>query len=303
MVGAFIGQSNAISWRWTEWTTLIMAGMLFTAIFFVVPETYAPIILEWKAQQLRRVTGQDGYLAEIELRREGLATRLLRSMYRPFIMLSKEIMVMLFSLYLSVVYIVLFTFLTGYDFIYGDIYRFSQGNQGLTWIAVNVGFLFALAMAPFIYAQFKTKFLAAQAQGKKVEPEQRLWYAMIGAPWFPVSLFWLAWTSRESISFWCSLVATMVFGFSAMCIFIPCYQYLIDAYEGYVASALVGLTFSRYVVSGAMVVVSVPMYENLGVDWTLTLLGCIAVLLTPIPYVFYMYGGKVRARSPSVRAD
>jgi hypothetical protein len=46
-----------------------------------------------------------------------------------------------------------------------------------------------------------------------------------------------------------------------------------------------------------MVIVSVPMYENLGVHWTLTLLGCIATLLAPVPYVFKYYGAMARKRS------
>lgn len=46
-----------------------------------------------------------------------------------------------------------------------------------------------------------------------------------------------------------------------------------------------------------MVIVSVPMYENLGVHWTLTLLGGIATLLAPVPYFFKYYGAAARKRS------
>lgn len=46
-----------------------------------------------------------------------------------------------------------------------------------------------------------------------------------------------------------------------------------------------------------MVIVSVPMYEHLGVHWTLTLLGGIATLLAPVPYFFKHYGHIARKRS------
>lgn len=46
-----------------------------------------------------------------------------------------------------------------------------------------------------------------------------------------------------------------------------------------------------------MVIVSVPMYHNLGVHWTLTLLGGVATLLAPIPFVFKYYGVEARKRS------
>jgi len=44
-------------------------------------------------------------------------------------------------------------------------------------------------------------------------------------------------------------------------------------------------------------VVGVPMYENLGTHWTLTVLACISLVIAPVPYVLYKFGDKVRARS------
>ena len=57
------------------------------------------------------------------------------------------------------------------------------------------------------------------------------------------------------------------------------------------------MTFVRYVVAGGMVPVSVPFYKNLGVHWTLTVLGGIAAVMAPVPYVFYIYGARIRKRS------
>lgn len=39
------------------------------------------------------------------------------------------------------------------------------------------------------------------------------------------------------------------------------------------------------------------MFNGLGVQWAATLLGGIAVLLVPIPLVFYIYGARLRAKS------
>lgn len=39
------------------------------------------------------------------------------------------------------------------------------------------------------------------------------------------------------------------------------------------------------------------MYKNLGNHWTLTVLACISVLIMPVPYVLYVWGHKVRAKS------
>jgi len=74
-------------------------------------------------------------------------------------------------------------------------------------------------------------------------------------------------------------------------------KYIIDSYETYAASALASVTLIRYVAAGGMTVVGIPFYQNMGVHWTLTILGCISALLVPVPYVFYMYGARIRARS------
>jgi hypothetical protein len=86
-------------------------------------------------------------------------------------------------------------------------------------------------------------------------------------------------------------------GFAIMGIFISTYQYLIDAYEAHAASALVGITFVRYIVAGGMVVASVPFYKNVGVHWVLTVLGCVSALLAPVPFVFWRFGARIRRRS------
>ena len=39
------------------------------------------------------------------------------------------------------------------------------------------------------------------------------------------------------------------------------------------------------------------MFKGLGIQWAATLLGCVAVVLVPIPILFYIYGARLRARS------
>lgn len=74
-------------------------------------------------------------------------------------------------------------------------------------------------------------------------------------------------------------------------------MYIIDSYEINAASALTFVTLTRYLAAGGMTVVGIPFYRNVGVHWTLTIMGCISVLLMPIPYVLYRYGYFIRKRS------
>jgi hypothetical protein len=117
-------------------------------------------------------------------------TRLRIALYRPFFLAFREPIIMLFALYLTAIYIVLFTFLDGYTFTFTDTYGFSQGITGLAFIGIGIGLCFALLWVPLIYLWAKRDLAAVQAQGRNLlSPEKRLWFAMFGVPAVPLSLF------------------------------------------------------------------------------------------------------------------
>lgn len=82
------------------------------------------------------------------------------------------------------------------------------------------------------------------------------------------------------------------FGFSILCIFISTYAYLMQRFTKVAASALVGVTLVRYICGGAMVVVAIPMFGNLGVAHALTIFAAISCAFTPLPYVLYFRARK-----------
>ena len=102
---------------------------------------------------------------------------------------------------------------------------------------------------------------------------------------------------QAGISIWSPIMASVLLGYGLICIFISAYMYIIDSYEIYAASALTFATIVRYLVAGGMTVVGVPFYNNMGPQLTLTILGGISVLMTPIPYIFYRYGFQIRQKS------
>jgi hypothetical protein len=58
---------------------------------------------------------------------------------------------------------------------------------------------------------------------------------------------------------WAEVVLTDAIGI--LCVFISSYQYIIDSYETFAASALASVTLIRYMAAGGMVVVGIPFYE------------------------------------------
>jgi len=49
------------------------------------------------------------------------------------------------------------------------------------------------------------------------------------------------------------------------------------------------------VIGGSIVVVGIPMYENLGPHHSLTIWGSISVVVAMVPYEVYVYGKRLRA--------
>lgn len=85
--------------------TLIISGVVLITTTLFQPETYPPILLKWKAQHLRRLTGDDRYASESEVKAESLGKRLKTALWRPFLLTATEPIVLLIALYLTVIYI------------------------------------------------------------------------------------------------------------------------------------------------------------------------------------------------------
>lgn len=192
IVGGFVGESPLVSWRWCEWITLIISGLVLSLIIFLQTETYAPTLLKWKATRLRQLTGDDRYKAEIEIRYTSFFQRLGTALYRPFVLTFSEPIIILIALYLTVIYIILFTFLNAYTFIFTETYGFSEGITGLVFIGIAIGLCLASLLIPIIYKWAKDDLAKIKKQGgTQLPPEFRLWFAMLGAPAIPISMFWM----------------------------------------------------------------------------------------------------------------
>lgn len=82
-----------------------------------------------------------------------------------------------------------------------------------------------------------------------------------------------------------------------MSIFLQALNYLVDAYLMFAASAIAGNTFLRSLCGAGFPLFARQMFQGMGIQWAGTLLGCVALLLAPIPFVFYKWGASIRGRS------
>ncbi|KAK0716030.1 major facilitator superfamily domain-containing protein [Lasiosphaeris hirsuta] len=294
IAGGWIASHPRLHWQWMDWITLVVAAAVWLLAVLCLPETYLPLLLDWKAKHLRRITGDGRYVSE-HGSAGSFASRLKEKLPLPFIFFVTEPVVGVLGLYLVLLYVLLFSFLSGFDYIFKDTYGLPMGFVGSCFGAIATGTTVVTLCAPALFSW--TRHKTEHIQGASVKPEFRLWPGIIAAPLLPIALFWLGWTNYSSISIWSGLAACFVFGMVLVSIYISSYEYIIDSYGDHAATALSSITFVRYIVAGGMVMAARPMYEGIGVHWTMTWLGCIASILAPAPLLFRLYGKKLREKS------
>ncbi len=81
--------------------------------------------------------------------------RLLVNCCRPFTMTYTEPMILVFSFYLTIIYIVHFTFLNGFPYIFSVAYGISDSLTSLIWAALLAGDFIAVALIPIVYGWTK----------------------------------------------------------------------------------------------------------------------------------------------------
>lgn len=260
-----------------------------------MPETYLPVLLDWKAKHLRHVTGDERYVSE-HGEKPSFFKRMKQVLPMPAKFLFTEPVITVLGGYLILLYVLLFSFLSGFDYVFKQTYDETIGIEGSHFAAVAAGATTFTLCAPGFYswARHKTEHI----QRATVQPEFRLHPAIIAGPLLPVALFWLGWTNYNSVSKWSGIGACFLFGIVLIALYVACYEYIVDSYRDHSAIALASITMARYLIAGGMTIATRPMYQGIGVHWTMTWLGCVAVVLAPAPLLFWKFGPKVRKKSP-----
>ncbi|UKZ59726.1 uncharacterized protein TrAtP1_001024 [Trichoderma atroviride] len=294
VASGWLVSNPSLGWHWPDWMTLIISGAAFIIAVLFLPETYLPLLLDWKAKELRRATGDVRFTSEHAMA-ANFFSRLKHNVKLGITFYQTEIIVTVLGFYLLLLYTLLFTSLSGFDFIFKDTYQLSTGLTGSCFASIAAGSTVFTLSAPGLYNWARSD--TEHVHGAHVEPEFRLWPAIVTAPMLPVCLFWLGWTNYPRISIWCGLGACFVFGIVLTAFYVSSYEYIIDSYGEHSAIALASVTAVRYLAAGGMVMATRPMYSGIGVHWTLTIMGCIAAILSPAPLLLWHYGPKLRQRS------
>jgi len=272
------------------WVNMGFAGVILIVVG-MIPETYAPVILKRRAAKLRVEMDNQNIITEQEKVKLTLREIIRTSLIRPITMILTEPVLDLMCMYIVLIYAMLYAFFFAYPVIFTKLYGYNDGQVGLMFIPILIGAGFALIATPFIEKQFRQI-----CHTRTPTPEDRLVGALIGSPFIPISLFILGATSYKHIIWVGPASSGIAFGFGMVLCYYSVNNYIIDSYQKFAASALAAKVFLRSGGGAAFPLFTTQMYDRLGLQWASWLLAFIGLAMVLIPYSFYYFGAKLRAK-------
>ncbi|KIJ38750.1 hypothetical protein M422DRAFT_176210, partial [Sphaerobolus stellatus SS14] len=140
IIGGFVTQSF-LGWRWIFWLIMIFAAFCLTLLIIWVPETYSPILLTHRARRMRKEDPEKWgtKYAAAEHADFRIKALLERTLFRPFLMLAREPILVLVTVYMSIIYGLLYALFSVFPIVWQQLRGFNNGEGGLIFIGVGIG--------------------------------------------------------------------------------------------------------------------------------------------------------------------
>ncbi|POS72986.1 hypothetical protein DHEL01_v208623 [Diaporthe helianthi] len=247
------------------------------------------------------------------------------SLYRPFHLLWTEPVVFFFSAWVSFAWAVLYLTFSSIPFVFQTVYGWDPESTGYIFTAIMIGGVFGTVIGVFQddllkHPQWRAdswvqdyssgpagggsrrnvtaRFYGFLRRHFPVEaPESRIYFTCLTASFLPLGLFLFGFTSRETIHWISPAVALCLASMGIYSVYLATFNYLADFYQSYASSALAAQSCCRNLVGGVFPLVTLPLFENLGIARAGALLGGVALGLTLVPWVLVFFGSRIRARS------
>ncbi|CCC13860.1 hypothetical protein SMACR_07497 [Sordaria macrospora] len=293
VVSAAVAIQPSLGWRWTLYLTGILQAFVLVLGMIFIDESYPPRLLVNKAQRLRMETGNWALHAKFEEWDVSFSELAQKFLFRPVQLLCTPIC-FLVALYASFCYGILYMQLGAIPIIFGEVRGWKQLVATLPFLCIFLGAM--IGCGANVYNQFLYN-KAYRAAGNRAVPERRLPPMMVGSVIFSGGQFMLGWTAPKDIHWIVPCIGLVCLGSGFFMIFQAALNYLVDTFTRYSASAVAANTFLRSCFACAFPLVVGPMFHNIGVGPGSSITGGFAALLIPVPFVFFVYGKRIRRRS------
>ena len=211
-------------------------------------------------------------------------------------MLWREPIVLFLTIYVSFVYGILYLLLSAIPIAFTNR-GWRETIATLPFLSIIIGCFVAAAIIIGFNPYYQREM--ERNSGRPV-PRARLPPMIIGGFIFPIGFFIFAWSAdiNHGHVFWLvPCIGLACVGCGILLIFLQALNYLIDVYLMYSASAIAANTMVRSLLAAVFPLVATYMFHNMGVNWASTLLGLLALIMAPVPIMFYYFDEKLRNSS------
>ncbi|KAG1731356.1 MFS polyamine transporter [Suillus paluster] len=306
ITGAWVAERS--SWRWVFWSTSIADAVVQILGVFFLRETYAPILLERKAERIRRsmdaekvsygeirtvFDGQDRSKVFLQFHWH---TIMAKALIRPFALFFCEPIVQVLGVYMAYLYGSHYLILTTIPSIFQGVYQQSVGITGLHYIALGIGLVGAscsnASILDKVYLYLKSK------KGGVGKPEFRLPPMFPGTLVFMIGCLILGWAAQAHAHWIVPDIGIMLVGAGITLNIQSIHTYIVDCFTLHAASALAAACCLRSLAGFGFPLFAPAMYSALGFGKGDTILAVTAFVLgCPAPWILWRYGERIRNSS------
>lgn len=300
-LGPIVGGITAqhLPWAWLFWILSIFDAGVVAVGFFILSETYTPVLLARKAaagwdgsRSESTDVGTSNFVLFYRDMRKRLGANLLRPLalmvYRPVIQVIAVVMALNFAIYCLL--------LSTYATLWIERYHESETISSLNYISLAIGTIIASQaggpLMDWIYVQMK---LRHRGEVEAV-PEFRVPFLIPGVIIMPLGIFIYGWAAEKNLHWMVVNTGTAIFVCGSFILGQGMLAYLLDEFTKHAASANAAARMLSNILGFVFPIFAPDMYKALGYGWGNTVLGSIWVVLGfPIPILLWVYGARLRA--------
>ncbi|KAL7781793.1 major facilitator superfamily domain-containing protein [Trichoderma afarasin] len=287
---------TAKTWRWAMWEMVWLTAIVFVLLFVFLPETAAPTLLYYKAQRLRKETGDPGYISEHSASQKLSRRQIIQlALVKPFEITVKDPAIAFVNLYTALTYGIYYSFFEVFPLVYPKIYGMNLGETSAVFLCVLIACIIGTVWYCTWYRFFAQKRF--DKLGTFDVQESFLRPGLVGVFGVPIGMFLFGWAARESIPWEIPTLGIVIYCGCSFVVGLGIFIHLPCSYTQYSASLFAANDALRSAFASAAILFGRPLYVNLGVGKGCSLLGGLSIFGVIGFWYLFIYGDKLRKRS------
>lgn len=293
IAGGFIAEYT--TWRWVFWSSSIAAVFIQAIGLMWLRESHPYTLLRRKRDCIVKATGNHKlHTGNIECER--LVGKICRALERPFRMFTTQPIITVIAIYMAYLFGTLYLMLGTFPEIWTEWYGESVSIGGLNYLSIAIGSFAGLVLNLFFIDRIYRN-LKARNNGIG-RPEFRMPTMFTGSIMVSIGLFWYGWSVQARLHWIMPNIGVAICSAGTMGCLQGMQTYIVDSYPTYAASAMAACAFLRSLAGFGFPLFAPYLYSDLGYGWGTSVLAFISIGVgIPAPFVFWIFGEKLRALS------